>query len=269
MKHRTLVVATVATVVGVVLQLFYMKRFEAEVSGGSPVSVLVAARDLEPGEVLTKEHLGVRQIPTAYVELRNIRVDDSDTLLGERVAAHVRSGETLLWSDLQLDAARDADLATRIRPGMRAVTLQAGGERGFGEMLRPGDRVDVLVSGNNADAMSAMTRGGPRTETLLQNVLVLAVGTDIGGGTAGKSLARRTNRVTVSVTPSDAEKVAQAEQRGHLTLTLRNPDDAIVVEAQDAHGAGVLSAGADISPAASALVRALSAHGSKGIEHVR
>lgn len=228
MKHSTVIAAVVAVVVGVALQVVYMRRFEAEVSGGVPLTVVVAASDLHAGDTLTTAMLSARKIPSAYVDLRHIRARDNDSLLGETLSTAVRAGESLLWSDLQMDPTRSADLAARVRPGMRAVTLHAGGDQGFAELLRPGDRVDVLLSSTTVDPMA---RGGGSTTTLLENVLVLAVGTDLGTRvTSGKNLQRGARHVTVSASPAGAQRLAQAQQHGRLTLTLRNPDDAVLVQ---------------------------------------
>jgi len=227
MKQRALTAAVVAVIVGTALQVVYMRRFEQKVSGGVPVGVVVAARDLSAGQELTADLLGSRQIPSAYVDLRHIRGQDTEALLGESLSTAVRSGESLLWSDLQMDPTRAADLATRVRPGMRAVTLHAAGDPAFADLLRPGDRVDVLLSSAAVDAPSA---NAGWTETLLQNVLVLAVGSDVGVRAAERSNVHRGIRqVTVSVSPAGAQVVAQAQLRGRLTLTLRNPDDAALV----------------------------------------
>ncbi len=217
------------------MQWFYMSRFEARVSGGAPAGVLVAARDLQAGESITADVLGVRQIPSAYVELRHILVKDTDVLLGETLSTAIRGGEALLWSDLQLDPTRDAELAMRIRPGMRAITLNAVRDSGLTELLQPGDRVDVLLS----SASEAFGRSDAWTRTLLQNVLVLAVGSELRARGDNKDRSARDRRVTVSVTPGDAQRLAQAETLGRISLALRHPDDALTsdglerVSAQD------------------------------------
>lgn len=242
--------------VGAGLQWFGMKRFEARVSGGVPLGVVVAARDLAVGEALSAELLAVREIPSAYVDLRHIPVADTNTLIGESLGVAVRGGEALLWSDLQLDPTRDADLSDRVRPGMRAVTVSAGRDAGISEMLRPGDRVDVLSVAGGAAAGA-----GPATRLLLQNALVLAVGGNLSTGKGARQTGSD-RRVTLSVTPQDARRVAQAQGQGQLTLTLRHPDDVEVLD--DDQQAAVPGA----SSPSSLFGSALKLRDGKGIEHV-
>lgn len=266
MKHKTLAAAVAAIVVGTALQLVYMRRFEAEVSGGDPLGVTVVARDVHAGDTLSADMLGTRQVPSAYVDLRNIRTQDRDALIGETLATAVRAGESLLWSDLLMDPTRDADLAARVRPGMRAVTLHAGGDAAFAELLRPGDRVDVLLSSSGDGA--ARVEG--RTQTLLQNVLVLAVGADVGARVMDRSKVHRVARqVTVSVTPAGAQILTQAQLQGRLTLTLRNPDDAVLLT--DAERAAEPDAISHVRPSASVVTgrSGVATRAIKEVDHVR
>jgi Flp pilus assembly protein CpaB len=107
---------------------------------------------------------------------------------------------------------------------MRAVAIDSR-SADFEGLLRPGDRVDVLFTAEGKDEGS--------TVTLLQNVLVLSV----GGNTvraedegSGRKTIVRGGSVTVSATVEQAQLVTQAQQRGRLTLTLRNSDDITIVE---------------------------------------
>ena len=67
------------------------------------------------------------------------------------------------------------------------------------------------------------------TITLLQNVLVLAVGEDTGGDESQEE-ERRTRDVSLAVTMEQATLLAHARTRGQLELTLRNPEDIELVE---------------------------------------
>ena len=67
---------------------------------------------------------------------------------------------------------------------------------------------------------------GP-TVTLLQNVLVLAIGSDLGGGDNKVKSARA---VTLSLTPEQAQLVIHAVGEGQLDVALRNPEDIVVLK---------------------------------------
>ena len=74
MNRRALLIALAAALLGGACLFLYMRRFEAETSGGPKIKVLMAARDIPFGTALTREMLGVRQLPQAYVEQRHIRL---------------------------------------------------------------------------------------------------------------------------------------------------------------------------------------------------
>lgn len=222
MERKALLIAFVLSVLGGACLFMYMKRFESEASGGTKIPVLIATRDLRLGERLDKSALGARPLPQAYLEQRHIRVADIDTVLGAQVSMTVHAGEAVLWSDLSSMQAERRDLSSLIEPGMRALTVVSKGMSPFAGLLRPGDRVDLLyTSGGDMGA-----EGGP-TITLLQNLLVLAIGNDVGTGDKGGNNGRA---VTISVTPQQSQLVTHARTIGSLDVALRNPEDIVVLK---------------------------------------
>ena len=144
-----------------------------------------------------------------------------------RVAGGLRANEAVLWSDLTKISEHTRMLSGLVQNGLRAVTIDARAAD-FEGLLRPGDRVDVLFTTPGKDAE------GGATTTLLQNLLVLSVGGDLGkrGGTSNDEAGGlgRMGSVTLSATLEQAQVVTQAKERGKLGLTLRNPDDIQLVE---------------------------------------
>ena len=135
-----------------------------------------------------------------------------------------------MWSDLAELRGPARTLSMLVQKGMRAVSVSAK-TSSFDGLLRPGDRVDVLFTpGQNG------VESGP-TGLLLQNLLVLSVGSDVGrADEAPKDRLSRGNSVTLSTTVEQAQLVTQAKERGRLTLTLRNSSDITLVEAAPATG---------------------------------
>lgn len=225
---KALVAAFTLAFVGVALLLIYKQRFEEQASGGAPVAVLMATQDIPLGTVLTDRVLGVRQIPEAYVEFRHIRAEDASRIIGVRVSLEVKANESILWTDLATTSGEQRNLSSLVRSGMRAITIRADASSAFGGLLRPGDRVDAFLTVSPDDGAD----NGRVTIPLLQNVIVLAVGQDTGAFQDGRPRARSasSHQVTLSVTVSQAQLVAFAQDRGRLNLVLRNPDDIAVVE---------------------------------------
>jgi pilus assembly protein CpaB len=208
--------------------LLYKSRFEEEASGGPPVQVLFATRDIPLGAALTEDMIAVHSLPQNYVEDRHIPASETQRILGVRVTSGVKASESLLWTDLATTSEQRRDLSALVRTGMRAITIRADVSASFGGLLRAGDRVDVLLTAER------QTRDHV-TIPLLQNLLVLASGRDTGGTPrpgeqrAGYS-SGQVNQVTLSVTLEQAAVLALAQEQGRLTLVLRNPDDIAVVE---------------------------------------
>ncbi|NLI82315.1 MAG: Flp pilus assembly protein CpaB [Deltaproteobacteria bacterium] len=122
-----------------------------------------------------------------------------------------------------------------IRPGMRAVTVAVQDTDGICGALRRGDRVDVIVtcpiskfaSGGDvsAGAQGVVTEFAMRSVTLLQNVEVMANERSLEVS-AGEN--QPVSRVTIQVTPQEAEKLAvvmDATGKSLLRLAARNSRD--------------------------------------------
>jgi pilus assembly protein CpaB len=194
-------------------------------AGGATRSLVVVTRDLAPGELIQRAALDFRDLPEAYVEDRHIAAEDVERLIGMRATTPVVGGASLLWTDL--DAGRPGrTLSGLVQVGMRALSLP---ELGFDGLLRPGDRADVLFTPRVPEDGSPDDQP---TVTLLENVLVLGVGRELGTevGRPAREAAAEAGRVTLSVSPREAQRIAHTQGRGTLRLSLRNPHDVAVAE---------------------------------------
>jgi pilus assembly protein CpaB len=231
MNTKAIAAAVAAAILGVVMLFMYMQRFEDEASGGEPVLVLTAVQDIPLGVALTQEMMVARELPTAYLEDRHITVADQERVIGVRVVGGVRAGESILWSDLATTTDTSRDLSSLVRNGMRAITIQADQSATFGGLVRPGDRVDVLMTLTRPGAAQTAAVEDERvTIALLQNLLVLAAGQDTGALQRTARTPTQMNDVTLSTTVEQAQLLAFSQQRGRLTLLLRHPDDIEVIE---------------------------------------
>jgi pilus assembly protein CpaB len=222
-NKRALLVAFGVTVVGAILLFLYLRRFEQEASGGAPVALLVASKQVVPGTLLGEADLTVREIPAAYVETRAVRVSEKQRVLGLRVATRIEPEETLMWTDLAMTADDRRDLSGLVQPGMRAVTIHTrSGSDHTNQLIEPGDRVDIILTTGE--------RGQETTIVLSQNVLVLAVGLDTGSESGEKREKARGDALTVSATIREAQLISLAGDRGRISVALRNPDDVRIVD---------------------------------------
>jgi hypothetical protein len=90
------------------------------------------------------------------------------------------------------------------------------------DMIRPGDRVDVMV-------YLIRRPGSEIAETafqeVLQDVKVFAVNDEVGTGPDEEGRSGRTATISLVVTPEQAGLVALASEMGKIRLFLRSPDD--------------------------------------------
>lgn len=215
MPSKLLTISLATGAVALIALRLHLDRLEARIVGGPVTRVLMLTADLDAGATLTREAIATRELPETFRESRHIPGSELEQVLGARLAVAARANETLHWTDLASVRPKLRQLSSLIPRGMRAMTLAAR-SGSFDALLAPGDRVDILRS------------SGGHGEVVLQDVLVLAVGDDLGGpssaGAAGKARIRATS-ATVSVTLEHSRLLAQAEQLGALRFVVRNPDD--------------------------------------------
>jgi pilus assembly protein CpaB len=230
MSKRALLIALVVAILGVVLMLLYVRRFEQQASGGERVELLVAIKPIERGAIVTDDAVSVREVPLAYVEDRAVKAAERAKVVGLRVGNNVQSQQTLMWTDLAIAADERRDLSALIQPGSRAISVRArSGDKSYA-LIRPGDYVDVVAimpDPVNADKRSAVI--------LLQKVLVLAVGLETApellGDPNDRTRARTQEMVlTLSLHLQEAQLIALAVEKGQITVALRNPEDQRIAE---------------------------------------
>jgi len=215
MNWKAFIAGLGCALVGGVLLFVYMKRFEREVSHGTPTPILVATQNIPFGERITESMVIALAMPSAFVDTRHILLRDKSSILGIRTTIDVQANEAILWTDLAMATSEHRTLASQIPSGLRATSIRADVTSTLGGLLRPGDRVDIFLTTELPPA---------RTVLLLQSVMVLAIGQDIGtidsaGNTGGF------DQVTVSATVDQAAALTQAAVMGTLSLALRGRND--------------------------------------------
>jgi pilus assembly protein CpaB len=209
--------ALVAAVLAGTLFVLYLRRLEVETRGGPPIRVLMTVKPLANGATITEDALAVRSVPQAYVEGRAIREGDRARILGLKVDFPLKTQQTLLWTDLSLPADDRHKLSEVLQAGMRAVSIRPStDDEHFFALLRPGDRVDIVAN------LPHPTIDHQRIATFIaQNVLVLAVGQDMGPGAAARPPHGHDAVLTLSVTPQQVQLLSLASERGKLGVAVR------------------------------------------------
>ena len=236
MNRRALIMALIVAMLGGVLLIFYLRRFEEEKSGGEPVELLAAVKPIAAGELITEDKLATRIVPRAYVEDRAVLSAERGKIIGLRLGHTLQAQQTLMWTDLNIAMEERRTLSAVVQAGMRAVTVRATDsqqEKSFA-LIRPGDRVDVLLTMFSSGANPGGTNQGQRSAiVLLQNVLVLAVGMDTGADPGVRVIGKQERNdivLSLSLNIPEAQLLALAVEKGALTVAIRNPDDVRVTE---------------------------------------
>jgi pilus assembly protein CpaB len=228
--NRTLLLLSGALLaIGAVVFWLYQEQFRAEEAGGASVEVIAAAIDIELGQPVRAEWLTLKEIPESYLEERHLPASRMRDIIGLPLAQTVRAGEAVLASDLSPLSTAQRSLSGVIPHGQRAMTIAARTTSTFGGLLRPGDRVDVLLAVGSRDDLSSW-----RQVVVVENLLVLAVGQEFEvrepePGTEEQQAREirfgHATHITLQVTAREGALLTVARQRGTLGLLLRNPND--------------------------------------------
>ena len=182
-------------------------------------SVVIATRDIPLGQRIQKADIRVGRAITTSIPPDAFT--KSESVIGQVSKSTLFAGEVLIDRRLSKYVGGSA-LAAVLELGMRAVTVRVDDVIGVGGFVLPENRVDVVATFQQGNSYQA--------ETILQDIRVLAVDQRSDPGSNEPLLVRA---VTLEVTPQGAEKIAIAEQRGRIQLTLLNPMSTKTVMSSD------------------------------------
>lgn len=229
-QRLPLLVAVAAGAVAVVLVHQYLSQERAKLERerrrltaeyASPVSVVVAQKDLSEGTTLTASHLAVSTVPEKFVQ--PYATTAPEDLIGFVTVAPVAEGEQVLRNKLRrsTEAPLGATLSGLTPEGKRAVTIGVDLLTGVGGYVRPGDLVDILWT----IQLPKEQGGEPVTVTLFQGVNVLAVADQMVGKTSTDREGNTEYTVTLALNPQEASLLLFAREQGRVQLSLRSRSD--------------------------------------------
>jgi Flp pilus assembly protein CpaB len=122
----------------------YVSRIENKAKGGMEVAIISVATDIGAGDKIARENLATRTIPLSYLDDRTVRADRVEEIIDLVAAVDLEEGQLVQWTDFtDRKGLQASDLADRIEPGQRAMTISVDRSLSMGGMLRPGHRVDI------------------------------------------------------------------------------------------------------------------------------
>lgn len=196
-------------------------------------NLITAARTISRGQLIQPGDL--KTTPVVGSPPRDALLSASDAA-GKVAVVDIQPQQLILSSLISADPAA-AGLAMLVPVGQRVISIDTTDEIAVGGFLRPGDIVDIQivlpkdVFGNAGD-------GPDRSEarTLLQNIRVVTVGPTLGqpedkSADAKAKTAAESRTLTLAMAPEQIGALTLARKLGQFYLTLRNPNDRMVIPA--------------------------------------
>ena len=223
-RYRPLAFLAVALLLGLVtsflvfswLQNEKNRLMAAPIPLSRNVQVLVSNADLSWGTKLAPEMMQLQEFPSGAIPEGHFT--SLEAIKDRVLLIDLKRSELLLESKLAPLGTTSGGVAAVTDIDKRAMSVKVDDVIGVAGFIKPGDRVDVMVTiepegGKQANMMSKM---------ILENVKVLASGTQMER--KGKDEEPKPVQViTVEVNVEEAEKLALASTQGRLRLALRNP----------------------------------------------
>lgn len=232
MKQKFLLVASIAVgLLAAVLARAWVNARNAEIdarvarikASQATVQVLYAARPLAAGTKLETSDLAAGETLQVAVGSDNISALDAHRVVGRTLNHTVSAEDPILWTYLEGGRDTARKLSEDVSSGLRAISIPVAGAAAVSGLVRPSDHVDVL-----ATFSAGLDKNAPElvTMTVVQNVTVLATGSETSRSRTASAASGSYGTVTLLVSPREAEVLVFAQQlRGSLFLTLRNPRD--------------------------------------------
>lgn len=221
MRPKSLILMIIALACGLVASIGISQILEkrsTEKVAVQTVRILIAQGEIKVGEVIDSRSIALEKWPKNKVPSGTLT--SLDEVKGRRTRQQIFEGEPILEGKLIREDELDQEASERIRSGYRAVTVKVQEDVAVGNLLKPGDTVDVLVFLKKNDSIP-----GTMMKTILQNVRVFAVNDRMDRLTneMGKNIKAKT--VTLEVKPSQVELISLADSIGRIRLSCRRSDD--------------------------------------------
>ena len=222
-KWKTIAPIIISIVIAVVGSVFIYKWINLKTAPkevvkveSEAVPIAVAAMDLQWGTQLKSEM--IKTAPFLKESLPEGYFTRTADLNNRVVIASIKKGEPVVEHRLAPISVKTGGVSAVLESGKRAVAVKGDKVIGISGFVNPGNRVDVLVT--LRDPKTKLDK----TKTVLENIPVLATGTQIQKNEKGEPAP--VDVYTLEVTVEEAETLALAASQGKLQFALRNITDA-------------------------------------------
>lgn len=229
MKSRNILIAAlIMAIITTVLFRQYLKELDKKYKANQhKVSIVVPKQNIGKYQKVTPELLELREFSEDSVHPEAIKT--AGEVVGSYALADMKVGEILFASRFTNQFKENELIARKIREGYRAISIETNFVESLTNMIEPEDYVDITFS----EKLEQPINNNPiKTESLLENVRVLAVGKRIveseainkGSNAGGQQQANQVeyNSITVELKPEDILRIVNADERGNLKFVLRS-----------------------------------------------
>lgn len=235
MEKKGVLVPLILAMIAASIYWWVLTSKERKITASMEVAqVMVAKYDLPNRTILKEDLVEIIQMPRMYKQEDAYEVrSPSDIKLVTNLVTAIRipKGNQISQSAL-ISLSPEAGLSVKVPPGYRGCILPMENE--LLRLLKPGDRVDILVS---FDAVMGENRKEKVTATILQNVLVLGVGNNLGQGLSAAHAKSKDSQaqadagfsdrgvLSLALNPNEAQYLALSIEQGKITIIVRGLGD--------------------------------------------
>jgi len=221
-NYRTFIPITISLFIAAIGSFFLYKWIEKQRAPqevvevqAKAVPVAVAAADLPWGTKIKPEM--IKTISYLQESIPSGHFSKAGDLKDRILIAPLKANDPITEHRLAPNSVETGGVAAVLKPGSRAIAVKGDKVIGISGFINPGNRVDVLVT------VKDPKKKEEKTKTILENIQVLATGTQIQENEKGEPSP--VDVYTLEVTPEEAEKLALAAAEGRLQLALRSVID--------------------------------------------
>lgn len=211
-----LIITIIIGLITTILIMAFFKDVKQEASSQPMVKVVLAAKRIPQGTRLTGEMLKTVEMPEKYASPQWLEEADKAINL---FAAYDFETEDVIQTNKLTSEKITNQLTYKVPEGKRAITTAVTPPSGVAGHIKPGDYVDILTTYKKE--IAGTDKEGHEATTILQNVLVLAVGVDL----QRKEALQPADTITLALSPKDAQILTYSESLGKIKLTLRAAGD--------------------------------------------
>ncbi len=235
MKNKGVLLPLIVAIAAAVVYAMIVSSAEKKLNASKNIKqVFVPIRDIKEREVIKRDFVKPVPVPDAYLQKDAFTyTTDADFRAIENAVARIQIPKGNQISKYAITSlSPEAGLSSKIPVQMRGFLIKVPVETAG--MIKPDDNIDVLLT------FEAQMKSGTRqkvTVTLLQNVKVLGVGSDLGQGLDAKTANAMKNKeedaaaysdssaLSLALSPRDAQYLALAQAEGDISVILRSHGD--------------------------------------------